>query len=94
MVNYLKKTKMYDLAKFLYPGIPGIRKCEYKKFNGFEWLNWTDIDDDALGDGWIEYSLCCHGSYFSFEKLHHFESCFKCRTVYRYDICSVLRKGA
>lgn len=74
-VEYLKKTKMHELAKSLVPDIPPVRKCEYKFYRGSEWLTW--YPGEECNDGWIEYRLYSCRSYYSLDKVQHLESEFK-----------------
>lgn len=43
-VEYLKKTKMYELAQSLCDDVPGIRRCEYKFYRGAERLEWCSSE--------------------------------------------------
>ena len=52
-VEYLKKTKLYELAKTLMPDIPSMRNCEYRFYRGSEWLKW--LSGEECEDGWIDY---------------------------------------
>lgn len=74
-VEYLKKTKMHDLAKSLMADVPPVRDCEYKFYRGSEWLKWTS--DEECGDGWIRFELYVCKSYYSLEKVQYLESEFK-----------------
>lgn len=72
---------MHELAKSLCPDVPPMRECEYKFYRGSEWLKW--MCDEECEDGWISFELCNDKSYYSLEKVHHFESEFKAVTLDR-----------
>lgn len=87
MIDYLKKNKMYDLARYLFSDIPCMRKCEYKKYRGLEWLKWFG---EYVEDGFTEYRLCVQGSYFSFEKVQYLDSASKCVILERFSILDIV----
>lgn len=83
MVNYLKKTKMYELAKELVPGIDGIRSCTYKFYRGTEWLK--------FGDDEYYYDFCIMGVHVSLDVFYYDELTDARVDVNR--ICYVLLDG-
>ena len=80
-VEYLKKTKMHELAKALCPDVPSLRTCEYKFYHGSEWLKWNTGEE--CEDGWISYELYNCRAYYSLAKVQHLESEFKAVTLDR-----------
>lgn len=64
MVNYLKKTKMHELAKTLVPGIAGLKSCTYKFYRGTEWLKFQDENYEL-------YELCRMGAHVSLNAYYY-----------------------
>lgn len=74
-VDYLKKTKMHELAKTLCPDVPALRYCEYKFYRGSEWLKWCA--DEECEDGYIGFELYNCPGYHSLDKVQYLDSEFK-----------------
>ena len=78
---YLKKKKLYELAKQHCSDIPKLRDCEYRFHRGSEWLKWNSSEESE--DGWITWSLFRTGAHVSLEKVLHLEAEFKATTIER-----------
>ena len=90
MTDYLKKSKMYQLACSLTPDVPKMKYCEYKFHRGSEWVEW--YTGEYCDDGYILCQIYRRRSFVSFERIQHLDSEFKAVTLERfiYDLNEVM----
>ena len=84
--DYLKKSKMYELACCLTSDVPKMKYCEYKFYRGSEWLEW--YTGECCDDGYISCQIYRCRSFVSFERIQHLDSEFKAVTLKRFT-CNV-----
>ena len=63
---YLRKMKMYTLAKYLCRDISLMKDCEYSFYRGSEWLEWDSKKQDDEGRN--EWKLYISGNTVLLEK--------------------------
>ena len=63
MANYLKKSKIHELAKSMGYSVPALRECSYKFNHGSEWFTFPAEQDDEY------YKFYVSSSYMSVEKV-------------------------
>lgn len=70
-VNYLKKSRMYEIAKRLGYQVPVMKACEYRFYRGTEWLRFHD-------DSYL-YEICASygGKYLSVNTYYYDEGIYK-----------------